>query len=51
MKNVVIKLKRLSHDNQQPNIYNGDYHMDKGSTTISQESTSQANGDGKALPK
>lgn len=51
MKNIVIRLKRLSHDNQQPNIYNGDYHMDKGSTTIPDGSTSQANGDGKALPK
>lgn len=34
MKNIVIKLKRLSHDNQQPNIYNGDYHENEGSTTI-----------------
>lgn len=51
MKNIVIRLKRLSHDNQQPNIYNGDYHINEGSTTIPNGSTSQANGDGKALPK
>lgn len=26
IKNIVIKLKRLSHDNQQPSIYDVDYH-------------------------
>lgn len=51
MKNIVIKKKRLSHDNQQPSIYGTDYHMNEGSTTIPNGSTSQANGDGNALPE
>lgn len=51
MKNVAIKLKRLNHDNQQPSIYYGDYHINEGSTTIPDGSTSQANGDGNALPE
>lgn len=50
MKNIVIKLKRLSHDNQQPSIYSDDYHIDEGSTTIPNGSTLQANGSGNALP-
>lgn len=50
MKNLTIKLKRLSQDNQQPSIYGNDYIIDEGSTTIPQGSTSQANGDGNALP-
>ena len=49
IKNIVIKLKRLSQDNQQPSIYGIDYH-NEGSTTIPKGSTSQANGDGNALP-
>ena len=49
MKNLTIKLKRLSQDNQQPSIYGNDYH-NEGSTTIPKGSTSQANGDGNALP-
>lgn len=49
MKNLTIKLKRLSQDNQQPSIYDIDYH-DEGSTTIPYGSTLQANGNGKALP-
>ena len=49
MKNIVIKLKKLSQDNQQPSIYGTDYH-NEGSTTIPKGSTSQANGDGNALP-
>ena len=49
IKNIVIKLKRLSQDNQQPSIYDTDYH-NEGSTTIPKGSTSQANGDGNALP-
>ena len=49
MKNLVIKLKRLSQDNQQPSIYDNDYH-NEGSTTIPNGSTLQANGNGKALP-
>lgn len=48
MKNIVIKLKRLSQDNQQPSIYDNNYH-NEGSTTIPYGSTSQANGDGNAL--
>lgn len=43
--------KRLNHDNQQPSIYYGDYHINEGSTTIPDGSTSQANGDGNALPE
>lgn len=50
MKNIVIKLKRLSHDNQQPSIYGDNYSINEGSTTIPKGSTSQANGDGNALP-
>ena len=49
MKNLVIKLKRLSQDNQQPSIYDNDYH-NEGSTTIPNGSTLEANGNGKALP-
>ena len=49
IKNIVIKLKRLSQDNQQPSIYDKDYH-NEGSTTIPKGSTSQVNGDGNALP-
>ena len=49
MKNLTIKLKRLSQDNQQPSIYGNDYH-NEGSTTIPKGSTSQADGDGNALP-
>lgn len=49
MKNIVIRLKKLSQDNQQPSIYGTDYH-NEGSTTIPKGSTSQANGDGNALP-
>lgn len=51
MKNIVIKLKRLSQDNQQPSIYYGTYHINEGSTTIPTGSTLQANGDGNALPE
>ena len=43
----VKQYKRL--DNQQPSIYGIDYH-NEGSTTIPKGSTSQANGDGNALP-
>ena len=50
MKNISIKYKKLTKDNQQPSIYSEDYHLNEGSTTISNESTSQANGDGNALP-
>lgn len=50
MKNISIKLKRLTKDNQQPSIYDDNYHMSEGSTTIPNGSTSQANGDGNALP-
>ena len=50
MKNISIKHKKLTKDNQQPSIYSEDYHLNEGSTTISNESTSQANGDGNALP-
>ena len=49
MKNIVIRLKKLSQDNQQPRIYGIDYH-NEGSTTIPKGSTAQANGDGNALP-
>lgn len=49
MKNLTIRLKKLSQDNQQPSIYGTDYH-NEGSTTIPKGSTSQANGDGNALP-
>lgn len=42
--------KKLTKDNQQPSIYDDDYHMNEGSTTIPNGSTSQANGDGNALP-
>lgn len=38
IKNIVIKRKRLSQDNQQPSIYDNDYH-NEGSTTIPQGST------------
>lgn len=48
IKNIVIKQKRLSHDNQQPSIYGNDYH-NEGSTTIPNGSTLQANGSGNAL--
>lgn len=50
IKNISIKLNRLTKGNQQPSIYDNDYHINEGSTTISCESTSQANGDGNALP-
>lgn len=50
IKNIVIRLKRLSHDNQQPSIYSDSYHIDEGSTTIPNGSTLQANGSGNALP-
>lgn len=48
IKNIVIKGKRLSQDNQQPSIYGKDYH-DEGSTTIPIGSTLQAIGSGNAL--
>lgn len=48
LKNIVIKQKRLSQDNQQPSIYGSDYH-NEGSTTIPNGSTLQANGSGNAL--
>ena len=48
--NSKIQYKNLlSQDNQQPSIYDTDYH-NEGSTTIPKGSTSQANGDGNALP-
>ena len=50
MKNISIKYRKLTKDNQQPSIYGTDYRINEGSTTISYESTSQANGDGNALP-
>lgn len=50
IKNLTIKLKRLSQDNQQPSIYDINYITNEGSTTIPKGSTSQANGDGNALP-
>ena len=50
MKNISIKLKRLSKDYQQPSIYSQDWHQNEGSTTISQESTQKANVCGNALP-
>ena len=50
IKNIVIRLKKLSHDNQQPSIYSDSYHIDEGSTTIPNGSTLQANGSGNALP-
>ena len=50
MKNISMRLKKLTKDNQQPSIYDDDYHMNEGSTTIPNGSTSQANGDGNALP-
>lgn len=50
MKNISMKYKKLTKGNQQPSIYDKDYHINEGSTTISNESTSQANGDGNALP-
>ena len=50
MKNISIKYRKLTKDNQQPSIYGTDYHINEGSTTISYESTSQANGDGNAMP-
>ena len=50
MKNISIKYRKLTKDNQQPSIYDKDYHINEGSTTISYESTSQANGYGNALP-
>ena len=34
MKNLTIKLKRLSQDNQQPSIYDSNYIINEGSTTI-----------------
>lgn len=49
IKNIVIRLKKLSQDNQQPSIYDNDYH-NEGSTTIPYGSTLQANGSGNALP-
>jgi hypothetical protein len=48
IKNIVIKLK-LNKDNQQPNIYSEDYHINEGSTTIPNGSTLQVNGSGNAL--
>ena len=50
MENKIIRYKKLTKGNQQPSIYDKDYHINEGSTTISYESTSQANGDGNALP-
>ena len=50
IKNISIRYKKLTKGNQQPSIYDKDYHINEGSTTISYESTSQANGDGNALP-